>query len=230
MHWFYDPTFSAESSKVRVEEVPHFKSLRIREGEGLVVTDGRGGVFLCEAANPVTGEVRVQSSEYKAPETLQIQLIQGIAKGDRDELALQASVELGCTSVVAWQAEHSVSRWTGKEDKNRERWQQIAIGAMKQSRQAFLPEVSGPLSTEALRPLGHGIILDPPAELSLAELDREFASYSIVVGPEGGISDSEIDQLKRAGFVSYRLGDAVMRTSTAGPAAIAALKTMRGLW
>ncbi len=230
MHWFYDPTFSAESSKVRVDEVQHFKSLRIREGEGLVVTDGRGGVFLCEAANPGTGEVRVQSLEHKAPETLQIQLIQGIAKGDRDELALQASVELGCTSVVAWQAEHSVSRWTGKEDKNRERWQQIAIGAMKQSRQAFLPEISGPLSTAALRPLGHGIILDPTAELSLAELDREFASYSIVVGPEGGISDSEIDQLKRAGFVSYRLGDAVMRTSTAGPAAIAALKTMRGLW
>ncbi|MEL0134631.1 MAG: RsmE family RNA methyltransferase, partial [Aquiluna sp.] len=144
------------------------------------------------------------------------------------ELALQVSVELGCTSVVAWQAEHSVSRWTGKEDKNRERWQQIAIGAMKQSQQAFLPEVSGPLSTSSLRPLGHGIILDPTAKLSLAELDRESASYSIVVGPEGGISD--FDQLQRAGFVSYRLGDAVMRTSTAGPAAIAALKTMRGLW
>ena len=230
MHWFYDPTFSTGSSKVREDEVQHFKSLRIRAGEELSVTDGKGGVFRCEAVNPASGEVRVQSSELRTPEAIEIQLIQGIAKGDRDELALQASVELGCTAVVAWQAEHSVSRWTGKEDKNRERWQQIAIGAMKQSRQAFLPEVSGPLSTAALRPLGHGIILDPTAELSLAELDREFASYSIVVGPEGGISESEIEQLKRAGFVSYHLGKAVMRTSTAGPAAIAALKTMRGLW
>ena len=230
MHWFYDPTFSTGSSRVREDEVQHFKSLRIRAGEELSVTDGKGGVFRCEAVNPASGEVRVQSSELRTPEAIEIQLIQGIAKGDRDELALQASVELGCTSVVAWQADLSVSRWDGKEEKNRERWQQIAIGAMKQSQQAFLPEISGPLSTSELRPIGHGIILDPTAELSLADVDRESGSYSIVVGPEGGISGTEIEQLKRAGFVSYHLGKAVMRTSTAGPAAIAALKTMRGLW
>ena len=230
MHWFYDPTFSSDSTKVREDEVQHLKSLRIRVGEELVITDGRGGVFHCEASNPAAGEVRVNSSEQRNRVAIEIQLVQGIAKGDRDELALQASVELGCASVVAWSADHSVSRWDGKEEKNRERWKQIAIGAMKQSQQAFLPEVFGPISTSGLKPVGHGIVLDPTAELPLAHVDKEPDSYSIVVGPEGGISRSEIEQLTQAGFVAYRLGDAVMRTSTAGPAAIAALKTMRGVW
>jgi len=64
----------------------------------------------------------------------------------------------------------------------------------------------------------------------LREADLQATEYSVVVGPEGGISKTEISQLTAAGFIAYRLGDSVMRTSTAGPAAIAAIKTLRGLW
>jgi 16S rRNA (uracil1498-N3)-methyltransferase len=145
-------------------------------------------------------------------------------------MALQASVELGCSSVVAWQAEHSISRWDGKEQKSLERWRQIAVAAMKQSQQAFLPDTEGPLSTSDLKPTGHGILLLPEADIPLSEVDLGATEYSMVVGPEGGIAKPEIEQLTASGFVAYRLGESVMRTSTAGPAAISAIKTLRGLW
>lgn len=230
MHWFFDPDFSETSRAVRAEEIQHFKSLRIRSGESLVVTNGSGSVYRCTANNPASGEVTVESSEKFENPPVRIELVQAIAKGDRDELAIQASIELGCTSIVAWQSEHSISRWDGKEQKSISRWEQIAASAMKQSQQAFLPKVSGPRSTSQLRPFGHGILLLPQADRSLLELDQDSNDYSIVVGPEGGVSESEIAQLTAAGFVPYRLGDSVLRTSTAGPAAIAALKSLRGLW
>ena len=230
MHWFYDPTFTKDSTRIRSDEIQHFKSLRIRVGEEVVVTDGSGNSHHCEAIDPAKGEVRVENSRQHDRPEVKIQLIQAIAKGDRDEMALQASVELGCSSVVAWQAEHSISRWDGKEQKSLERWRQIAVAAMKQSQQAFLPDVQGPLSTSQLKPIGHGILLLPEAELPLSEVDLGATEYSLVVGPEGGIAKPEIEQLTASGFVAYRLGESVMRTSTAGPAAIATIKTLRGLW
>jgi len=230
VHWFYDPTFTAESRSVRAEEAQHLKSLRIRPDEKLVVTDGKGGVFHCQADGSAPGSVSVLSFEKVEPSGMRIQLIQAIAKGDRDELALQASVELGINSVIAWQADHSISRWDGKEEKSLERWRQIAISAMKQSQQAYLPEVSGPMHTTNLEPVGHGVLLVPQAERSITEIDLEADQYAVVVGPEGGISSSEVEQLVAAGFHTYRLGASVLRTSTAGPAAIAAIKSLRGLW
>lgn len=230
MHWFFDPLFTSESESLRVEEVQHFKALRIRVGEKIAVTNGAGTVYFCETKDPVRGKVMVQSSETQESPEINIQLIQAIAKGDRDELAIQASIELGCSSIVAWQAEHSVSKWRGKEEKNLVRWSQIAISAMKQSQQAHLPEVSGPVVTENLRPTGHGVLLLPDATESLSQIDMSAREYSIVVGPEGGVNDAEVEQLVAAGFAPYRLGESVLRTSTAGPAAIAALKTLRKLW
>jgi len=230
VHWFYDPTFTRDSTKIRGDEIRHFKSLRIRVGEELVVTDGLGNSHSCKAIDPAKGEVKVESSRQHDRPAVRIQLIQAIAKGDRDEMALQASVELGCSSVVAWQAEHSISRWDGKEQKSLERWRQIAVAAMKQSQQAHLPDIQGPLSTSELKPIGHGILLLPETDIPLSEADLGATEYSLVVGPEGGIAKPEIEQLTASGFVAYRLGESVMRTSTAGPAAIAAIKTLRGLW
>jgi 16S rRNA (uracil1498-N3)-methyltransferase len=101
---------------------------------------------------------------------------------------------------------------------------------MKQSQQAFLPDIEGPLSTSDLKPTGHGILLLPEADIPLSEVDLGATEYSLVVGPEGGMAKPEIEQLTASGFVAYRLGESVMRTSTAGPAAISAIKTLRGLW
>ncbi len=230
MHWFYDPGFIQSSTTIAKSELEHFKSLRIRNLEEISVTDGKGNVFVCQVLEPKTGELKVLSMQQQQRSFPSIHLVQALAKGDRDEQAVQASVELGVSSITPWQSELAIVNWSGKEEKSRLRWQEIAISAMKQSQQTFLPEVSALTTTKALRPRGFGIILDPRAALSITDLPVDVEELTIVVGPEGGISAAELEQLSGAGFEPRRLGDSILRTSTAGPAAIAAILTKLQIW
>ena len=227
MHWFYEPTFSSESNQISSEELKHFSSLRIRPGEQVTLTDGRGTSYLCEVLDPNSGSIQIlETHKHKAPET-KIHLVQALAKGGRDEMALQMAIELGASSVTPWEASNSISNWRGKEEKSRERWQQIAISAMKQSQQAFLPVVA-PLTFDP-KPFGHGVLLDLEAEATISSIP-EATEYTVVVGPEGGITSREREKLIDSGFTPYRIGPTVLRTSSAGPAAISALWTLRGTW
>lgn len=230
MHWFYDPGFIQSSTTIAKSELEHFKSLRIRNLEEISVTDGKGNVYVCQVLEPKTGELKVLSKQQRQRSFPSIHLVQALAKGDRDEQAVQASVELGVSSITPWQSELAIVNWSGKEEKSRLRWQEIAISAMKQSQQTFLPEVSALTTTKALRPRGFGIILDPRAALSITDLPVDVEELTIVVGPEGGISAAELEQLSGAGFEPRRLGDSILRTSTAGPAAIAAILTKLQIW
>ncbi len=230
MHWFYDPGFIQSSTTIAKSELEHFKSLRIRNLEEISVTDGKGNVYVCQVLEPKTGELKVLSMQQQQRSFPSIHLVQALAKGDRDEQAVQASVELGVSSITPWQSELAIVNWSGKEEKSRLRWQEIAVSAMKQSQQTFLPEVSALSTTKALRPRGFGIILDPRAALSITDLPVDVEELTIVVGPEGGISAAELEQLSGAGFEPRRLGDSILRTSTAGPAAIAAILTKLQIW
>lgn len=230
MHWFYDANFRIDSRQIAASELTHLKSLRIRPGEEIAITDGAGSAFSCEVQDPVGGYVSNVKSIPTAPRSIEIHLIQALAKGDRDEQALQASVELGVSSVTPWRAEHSVVIWGEKAQRNQARWQEIAVAAMKQSQQAYLPTVNHLHETRELRPTGTGILLDPSAEKSIAEISNDVGVLTLVVGPEGGISPTEKALLIQNGFTPYRLGRSVLRTSTAGPAAIAGLMASRGIW
>ena len=139
-------------------------------------------------------------------------------------------VELGLSSVTPWSADRSIVRWDGKEAKNQTRWQQIATEAMKQSQQSFRCEVLPLATTRQLVAAGTALVLDPKAEKSIGELLPLKDDVTIVVGPEGGISDPEFDLLESRGFQRVRLGASVLRTSSAGPAAIAALQFASRLW
>ena len=230
MHWFYDPDFKQPTSTISKSELIHFKSLRIRTQEEIVVTDGKGMAFTCEVLDPKSGELRVISAEQKKRPALKINLVQALAKGDRDEQAVQASVELGVTSITPWQSELSIVNWAGKEEKGRNRWQEIAISAMKQSQQAFLPVVNPVQTTKGLKSNGFGLVLDPRASASIGQISESLDELTIVVGPEGGIPVSELEQLRKAGFEPIKMGDSILRTSTAGPAAIAAIFTKLHIW
>ena len=230
MHWFYDPGFIHSSTNIAKSELEHFKSLRIRNLEEVSVTDGKGKVYVCQVLEPKTGELKVLSMQQQQRRLPSIHLVQALAKGDRDEQAVQASIELGVSSITPWQSELAIVNWSGKEEKGRLRWQEIAISAMKQSQQTFLPEVSALTTTKALRPQGFGIVLDPRAALSLTDLPVDAEELTIVVGPEGGIPAAELEQLSSSGFEPRRLGDSILRTSTAGPAAIAAILTKLQIW
>lgn len=224
MHWFYEPDFELNQS-LSVETKRHLASLRIDPSEVITVTNGRGMAWEVLTSSGEVSQIITSRSQESA--TPQFTLVQALAKSDRDELALQAAVELGATGVVPWQAQRSIVRWDQKAEKNRARWQSIAIESMKQSQRAILPVVSDLATTKQLVCGGIGIILDPRATRTLADIPSS-EEYTIVVGPEGGVSDSETSVLEEKGFLSVRLGRGVLRASNAGPAAIAALQLLHG--
>ena len=209
---------------------------RLRVGEALTIGDG-AGVWLsgvAEAVSPSQVDVRISDRATQAPPIPRIALVQALAKGDRDELAVQAACELGIDEIVPWQAARSVSRWEGaKAVKGRERWASIVREAAKQAHRAWIPSVSAPVTTAELATMAAGgrmLLLDPSASLRLSEVRSDDRDLILVVGPEGGIAPEELQRLTDAGAERVLLGDTVLRTSTAGPAAIAVLSVTLGRW
>ena len=217
------------------EEARHAIAVaRVRVGERLALGDGGGlvanGTVLTVERDTLTLEVEsVVVHEATRPE---LWLAQALAKGDRDELAVQAATELGVSGVIPWAAERSVSRWEGpKAEKGRERWASIVREATKQSIRPFVPPVAAVATTAALAQLpGQVLLLVPGAETALTEVTLDADRVTLVVGPEGGTSPRELGLLTDAGATLVRLGAEVLRTSTAGPAALAVLNARLGRW
>jgi 16S rRNA (uracil1498-N3)-methyltransferase len=226
VHFFFDPEFSKESTTISKTELVHFKSLRISIGETIGVTTGKGTGFLARVMDPGSGMIS-DVEELPSSAGASIHLVQSIAKGGRDETALQNATELGIASATALQAERSVSRWDNKVEKNIERWRQIAISAIKQSQQLNLPDIYYAGSVAELTPRGMGLVLDPRAMKEFGEIGIS-GEVTLVVGPEGGFSESEIEKLESRGFVPVRFGQSILRTSSAGPAAIACVQLLSG--
>lgn len=208
---------------------------RVRPGEAVTLGDGRG-VWLEGAvieAEPKRVRVRVDGRRVEDAARPRLALAQALAKGDRDELAVQAATELGVDEVVPWQAARSISRWEGpKARKGRERWQAIVREAAKQAHRAWVPDVAEIQTTGQLAQRdGLLLVLDPWADAPLSGVDLDGSErLTLVVGPEGGIAPEELERLEAAGARRVRLGATVLRTSTAGPAALALLNARLGRW
>lgn len=209
---------------------------RVRVGEPITLGDGAGAWLEGEVASaaPALVEVRVTARRDDPRPAPRVVLVQALAKGDRDELAVQAACELGVDEVVPWQAARSVSRWEGaKAAKGRERWATIVREAAKQAHRSWIPEVTAVETTADLVRRAEAqrvLILDPTASTRLSAIAPDERDVVLVVGPEGGIATEEIDRLVAAGAQRVLLGDTVLRTSTAGPAAIAVMNVARGRW
>jgi 16S rRNA (uracil1498-N3)-methyltransferase len=209
---------------------------RTRVGERLSIGNGRGLVVggAVTGLDPLTIEVDSVRREV-APDP-ELWLVQALAKGDRDELAVQAATELGVSGVIPWAAERSVTRWEGaKLAKAHARWEAIVREASKQSIRAWVPEVGALISTGSITGggsiTGQVLVLDPTAERPLSSVDvADGGRIQLVVGPEGGLSPRELELLEQGGAVRVRLGSEILRTSTAGPAAIAVLNARLGRW
>ena len=223
MHRFFDPELAADSTLLPPSEAQHAKVLRIRVGEVFEITNGRGLSVLAQFDG---AEAYRQLSTQVSQPGYQIHLVQALAKNDRDELAIQAACELGATEFTPWQAARSVVQWApAKASRNRERWQQIALGAMKQSGRSWLPQVN-PLATDVSSLPPGGLMLQagaPPLTID----DLPPGGCTLVVGPEGGIAETEVAQLATRGYRAISINDAVLRTSTAGPAAIAIIAHLK---
>lgn len=209
---------------------------RVRVGEQITLGDGRG-VWLEGTAEVVEAscvDVRIVTRQERPEPSPKLVLVQALAKGDRDELAVQAACELGIDEIVPWQAARSVSRWEGaKAVKGRERWATIVREAAKQAHRAWIPEVTAPQTTAQLIDrcaTQRVLLLEPTSPTKLSALAPDGRDIVLVVGPEGGISGEEHERLQAAGAESVVLGDSVLRTSTAGPAAIAVISARLGRW
>lgn len=210
---------------------------RLRVGESLLIGDGRGSVLDCivSAVRSSGLTLHVAARRSVPVSDPRLVVVQALPKGDRAELAVATMTELGVDAIVPWAASRSVTQWDGpRAEKALERWRRVAREAAKQSRRAWVPEVAALAGTAEVAARLRGVtalVLHEVATTPLATVVLPSSADVIaVVGPEGGISDDELAEFADAGAVAVRLGDAVLRTSTAGAAALAALSVRLGRW
>lgn len=212
---------------------------RLRAGETLVLADGRGGSATGRVTEVRKGSVDVEivGREHVPAADPRLVVAQGIAKGDRGELAVQAMTEIGVDEILPWAAARSVAQWRGdRGGKSREKWVATAREAAKQARRAWLPVVGGDpdCSTRqvAARLAGAtAFVLHEEATESLTTAVLPGSGdIVLVIGPEGGISEAEVETFTAAGATAVRLGREVLRTSTAGVAALSVLSARLGRW
>ena len=204
---------------------------RIRVGEQVALTDGAGTTAACvvTAVGSSTLTATVESVVSSEPELPRVVVVQAIPKGDRGELAVEMLTEVGVDVIVPWAAARSVAVWRGeKQAKALARWRTTAREAAKQARRSWFPEVSEVVTTpqvvDLLRAASVPVVLHEAASGPLADLPVPGrGEIVIVVGPEGGISDEELAAFATVGAEPVRMGTSVLRTSTAGVAATAAL-------
>jgi 16S rRNA (uracil1498-N3)-methyltransferase len=209
---------------------------RIRVGERIVLGDGAGVLADClvETVEKRALQATVVERRLVPAPTPTVRVVQAIPKAERSELAIELATEAGADAFVAWQAARCVARWDGpKADKGLRRWRAVARSAARQSRRAFIPEIDGVASTaEVVGSLGGvTLALHESATVPLANIDVAHTdSITLVVGPEGGLTDAELAALMDAGAHAVRLGPTVLRTSTAAAVALGALGVLTPRW
>ncbi|WOS42070.1 16S rRNA (uracil(1498)-N(3))-methyltransferase [Xanthomonas rydalmerensis] len=210
--------------------------LRLREGDPCVLFNGDGCDYDAELlqAGKRNASVRIGAARPADNESpLAITLLQGVARGEKMDLILQKATELGVAAIVpVWAERTEVKLDAARVDKRVAHWRSVVISACEQSGRARVPQLSPPLAlADAARAAADSpcrLILDPQGEHRLRSLDIGGDAATIAIGPEGGWSPRDRTTLETAGFVGLRLGPRILRTETAGLAAIAALQAHHG--
>lgn len=199
---------------------------RITAGEHIALIDGRGTVAEVEVLN--TGKDRlsgtvVELKEISRPRP-EVIVVQAVPKSERAELAVDLATQGGADAILPWISHRTIARWQGpKVAKNVEKWQSTAREAAKQSRRAWIPEVHDPVTTNQLAEMIQGetaLVLHEDAEKKIGEVDLDVDKLFLIVGPEGGIGEDELELL---GAVKVKLGPEVLRTASAAFAGLSAI-------
>jgi len=208
--------------------------LRLREGEAVVLFDGRGGEYAATLSMPGRGRVLAATGERRDPareSPLAVTLVQAVSSSDKMDFTIQKAVELGVAAIQPVFSARSVVRLSGeREAKKLAHWRRIAIAACEQCGRNRIPEVREPVALDRYAaPAGDAgakILLSPSGAGRLADLAR--GPLTLAAGPEGGFNGEEEQRLLRAGFAAVRLGPRILRTETAALAALAALNALAG--
>jgi 16S rRNA (uracil1498-N3)-methyltransferase len=208
---------------------------RLRVGERILIGDGQGALAgaVVTAVGRGTLDADCAFRRSVPPPDPRITVVQALAKGERGERAAATMTEVGVDEIVPWPAARCVVRW--KDDRPLVRWRSTVREAVKQSRRAWLPAVAGPARTpdvaRRLDAAAAAFVLHEEAAVPLSAVPLPASGEIVlVVGPEGGIDPDELAAFEAAGAVAVRMGDAVLRTSTAGAAAVAALSVRLARW
>ena len=209
---------------------------RMREGEVIHLCDGQGTRAIATVVKVHKNSLDLSIDQFtfeEAPEPRFV-VVQALAKGERAELAVEMLTEVGADAIIPWRAEHSIGKWDSVE-KGLEKWRRTSRESAKQSRRAWIPEISNLKSTaevcEMMSQAQSVFVLHESADQALAACAiREQGTIMIVVGPEGGISPDELAAFSAAGARVVHMGASVMRTSTAGAIAVGGLLMRSQRW
>lgn len=233
-------------------------------GERIDIVDGVSGLRARTVVDAVAGEVltlAVAEVVREIEPSPKVVLVQALAKGDRDDQAVESAAELGVDGIVPWQSARSIVQWKGERaEKSRAKWVKVAHAAAKQSRRSRVPEVRDLVVTgrggglaafvgQVVAGGGMALVLHEEATARLSDVELgpffendggaidgvtakalEVPELLVIVGPEGGIGQEELGSLTDAGATPVLLGQTVLRSSSAGPAAIAILNVRLGRW
>lgn len=234
---FYCPVLEPTHTLCQLPEAAHrhaVQVLRLKLGSALRLFNGAG--YECEATLDVVSKRessavinRVIESDNESPVT--ISLLQGVSRGERMDYALQKAVELGVTRVIPIITERcNVQLSNGRADKRMQHWQGVMVSACEQSGRTILPELADVTEfKDVLEQVNVPcrLVLDPLAETGFSSLAKQD-NVALLIGPEGGLSDVEIEQAKQAGFQAVKFGPRILRTETASAAALAIVQAMWG--
>jgi len=210
--------------------------LRLRPGAPLLLFDGSGADFRAEITEIAGLRVRARILERidGLPESpLAVTLVQAVSRGERMDWTLQKATELGVRRIQPVLSARSVVRLDGQQGERRLRhWQAVVASACEQCGRSVLPCVEAPLDLpsylETPRGEARRLVLAPDGAASIGGLATGLASVELLIGPEGGLDEAEVAAAERAGFERVRLGPRVLRTETAGIAALAVLQALAG--
>lgn len=230
-----------------------FKAMRIAAGDEFQLTDGRGLRVTLRVDDPGAALATVTEVEHEPQPAVRLGLIQSLAKGGRDEQAIETSTEIGVDAVMPWQANRSIVQWKGqKASKALAKWEDVLVAATEQSRRAYMPQLEGLHTTrqlnawisEATKRGDMVIVLHQDATDTWGHIEQKAAQLAataaqtaqaqsasatagptiwVIVGPEGGIADEEVASFVQAGAASCVIGTTILRASTAGPVALTLL-------
>jgi 16S rRNA (uracil1498-N3)-methyltransferase len=229
-----------DSSIIEIDgdEAHHaIKVLRIKIGEEILISDGAGNWARAsvESIERKSFTAKVIERGYQEAKSPRLAVVQGIPKSDRIKEAIEILVESGVDLIIPWQADRSISKW---QKDSLSKWESAAFAATKQSRRFRTPEIIEELSLSQLLEIESEnsaiLVMHESASIKLSEVvTSKFADFSeiiIVIGPEGGLTESELALLQSAGAHIVGLGPEVFRSAHAGGAALSAVSALIGRW
>ena len=230
-----DSISDSNSISLPEDEARHaITSLRIKVGEQIAVTDGVGNRAEVRINEVTKREVRgeILTRNFEAPPPVELIVVQALTKGDRARETLELLTEGGVTSIIPWAASRSIGKWNGEM---LQRWQTWGREATKQSRRNWIPQIKDCVATteivELIPDVDCALLFHETGGKRIAEvLSKSAKRIVIIIGPEGGIDEKELELLTSAGANKVTMGTPVLRAAHAGLAALAATQTLLELW